>query len=361
MSVTAIPPQAATAGPLALTFILPTRNRRQWVGRAIESCLQAHQSAVSVEVLVIEGNSTDGSFEWVAQRYAGDSRVRLLRQQGPKGFMPACFFAVPQVRTPFVTFMYDDDVLSNHWADLPRELQRRGASFIMGFNTEGDIAGSSCFERVTRLRLVSPSFLLRAFCGCGHELSRHGLPFSPICCLTRTDWLREWMRELEQFTRARPMREHFMMHRNAGPDLMIYFYSIVNHSEEIVVFDGPVAQFSAHSESFTSGFTKTDLTIGYWLAHIWLCDRLRALGRHADAGWCAAYSVKQGVRLVLRRLRGGQPLWLASLLKEIAALTRRTISAPSAFGFAKSFLVLLLPRRCRPRFGLSARTEQLVS
>ena len=55
--------------PLALTFILPTRNRRQWVGRAIESCLQAHQSAVHVEVLVIDGNSTDGSFEWVQQRY----------------------------------------------------------------------------------------------------------------------------------------------------------------------------------------------------------------------------------------------------------------------------------------------------
>ena len=361
MSATANPSPVAAAAPLALTFILPTRNRRQWVGRAIESCLQAHQSAVCVEVLVIDGNSTDGSFEWVQQRYGADPRVRLFRQQGPKGFIPACFFAVPQVRTPFVTFMYDDDVLSNHWADLPRELQRRGASFIMGFNTEGDIAKSASFERVTRLRLVSPSFLLRAYCGCGHELSRHGLPFSPICCLTRTDWLREWTRELQQFTRGRPLREHFMMQRNAGPDLMIYFYSIVNHSEEIVVFDGPVAQFSAHSESITSGFTKTDLTIGYWLAHIWLCDRLCALGRHADAGWCAAYSVKQGLRLVLRRLRRGQPLWLASMLKEIAALTGRTISAPSALWFATSFLALLLPRRCRPRFGLSARTEQLVS
>src|SRR6266566_2592108 len=157
MLVTPIPPQSAAAAPLALTFILPTRNRRQWVGRAIESCLQAHQSAVSVEVLVVDGNSTDGSFEWMQEHYGNDLRVRLLRQQGPKGFMPACFYAVPQVRTPFVTFMYDDDVLSNHWADLPRELLRRGASFIMGFNTEGDIAASASFERVTRLRLVSPS------------------------------------------------------------------------------------------------------------------------------------------------------------------------------------------------------------
>src|SRR6266513_4788306 len=198
MPATAIPPQVTAAAPLALTFILPTRNRRQWVGRAIDSCLQAHQSGVSVEVLVIDGNSTDGSFEWVQQRYGGDPRVRLLRQQSPKGFMPACFFAAPQVHTPFVTFMYDDDVLSNHWADLPRELQRRGASFIMGFGSEGDIASSICFERVTRLRLVSPSFLLRAFCGCGHELSRRGPPLTPICCLTRTDWLQEWTREEEQ-------------------------------------------------------------------------------------------------------------------------------------------------------------------
>ena len=91
----------ADPSPLALTFILPTRNRRQYVGRAVESCLQVALSGVQVEVLLVDGNSTDGSYEELLQRYGKDARVRLIRQTGPKGFMPACFLAVPQVRTPF--------------------------------------------------------------------------------------------------------------------------------------------------------------------------------------------------------------------------------------------------------------------
>ena len=74
------------SAPLELTFILPTRNRRQVVKRAIESCLQAHRPGeIHVSVLIVDGNSTDGSFEEVAERYGQDARVRLVRQQGPKG------------------------------------------------------------------------------------------------------------------------------------------------------------------------------------------------------------------------------------------------------------------------------------
>jgi glycosyltransferase involved in cell wall biosynthesis len=356
-----MPPSADHATPLALTFILPTRNRRDYVTRAIDSCLQAHGPDLRVELLVVDGNSTDGSFEELQQRYGSDPRVRLVRQSGPKGFMPACFFAVPQVRTPFVTFMYDDDVLSPFWGDLPREMRRRGADFVMGFSTESDIGRIAPFQRVTRLRVVTPSFLIRAFFGCGQELSSHGLPYSPICCLTRTDRLLEWMTELQQFTRDRPLRDYFMMQRNAGPDLMIYLHSIASHTGEICLFDGPVAQFSAHVASFTSGLEPTDLTIGYWLAHVWLCDRLQRLNRNSDAGWCSAYAVKQGLRLVLKRVRRRRWAWLGSLLGEIGALAARSLAGASAGSFLKSLFVLLLPRGWRPQFGLSSRTESLLT
>src|SRR6266566_1897122 len=192
-------PSTQAGTPLALTFILPTRNRPAWVERAVASCLQAHEGGVNVEVLVIDGSSTDGSFEELRQRYASERRVRLVRQQGPKGFMAACFFAIPQVRTPFATFMYDDDMLSPFWADLPRELQRRRAGFVMGFSQEADVTKTCHFEQVTKLLVVNPATLLRAYCGAGHQLSAHSLPFSPICCLTQTEWLRSWAKEIDLF------------------------------------------------------------------------------------------------------------------------------------------------------------------
>ncbi len=349
------------SGPLSLTFILPTRNRREWVFRALESCLQAHQPGVAVEVLVVDGQSTDGSFEEIQRRYAGDARVRALRQEGAKGFMAACFFGVARVRTPYVTFMYDDDVLSPFWVDVPRAMQRHGAGFGMGFSAESDVAKTCDFRRVAQALVVPPSLLLQAFCGRGHELSAFGLPFNPICCLTRTEQLRGWMEALQEFTRGHPLREHFMMQRNAGPDLMIYFHSILGETGDIPVLDGPVAQFSAHAGSITSGFEPSDLTIGYWLAQVWLCDRLRAGRQDADAGWCGAYTVKQGLRLALRRLRRRQSPWLGALLLETFALAGRSLMSRCAGAFMKSLGTQLLPRRWRPRFGLSTRTEPLLA
>jgi glycosyltransferase involved in cell wall biosynthesis len=349
-----------STAPLALTFILPTRNRRDYVGRAVDSCLRVERPGVRVELLVVDGNSTDGSFEELQQRYGADPRVRLIRQTGPPGFMPACFLAVPQVQTPFVTFMYDDDVLSPFWGDLPLEMRRRGSEFVLGFSTAGDIRGVVSFERVQQVLMVTPSSLLRAFSGCGRALSRHDLPYSPVCALTCTDLLRDWMAELERFTNGRAMRHYFMMERNAGPDLMIYFYSILRHRGEIPVFDGPVAQFSAHPDSITSGLEPTDLPIGYWLAFRWLCDRLRAEHRSSDAGWCSAYAVRQGLRLILKRVRRGRGRWLGTLLAEVLGLAFCTLASRGAGAFVRGSVVLLLPRSWRPQFGLVTRAEPLV-
>lgn len=344
--------------PLALTFILPTRNRREWVGRAIDSCLRAAGAEVAVTVLVVDGSSSDGSFEHLQQRYAAEARVQLLRQAGAKGFMPACFFAIPLVQTPFVTFMYDDDVLSPYWGDLPRELRRRGAEFVMGFAAGAELASTAPFQRVSRLLVVTPTQLLRGYCGRGRELSPHGLPASPICCVTRTGRLREWMGELQRFTHEQPLREYFMIQRNAGPDLMIYFHSIASSAADVPVFDGPVAQFSTHRESMTSEFEPTDLTLGYWLAHVWLCDRLRGHPASTAAGWCAAYTVRQGLRLLLKRCRRRQGAWLASLAGEVFRLIGRTLGSAAAGSFLWSCLLLLLPRGWRPRFKPSPRIEQ---
>src|SRR2546427_12729026 len=108
--------------------------------RALESCLRVERKGVRVEVLVIDGNSTDGSFAELQERYSADPRVRAVRQEGPEGFMPACFFALPQGRTPFVTFMYDDDVLSPFWSELVAGLERWRADFGFVFSADGDLS-----------------------------------------------------------------------------------------------------------------------------------------------------------------------------------------------------------------------------
>jgi glycosyltransferase involved in cell wall biosynthesis len=344
---------------IELTFILPTRNRRLWVSRAIESCLRCHQPGVGVEVLVLD-DSNDGSSEELQRLYGADPRVRLMRSATPGGFMKTCLWAIPQVRTPFATFMYDDDVLSPYWADLARELSRRKAGFVMGFGERSPVTEVLEFRRVEQLKIVTPSLLLQAYCGRGRLLSRHGLPCSPICCLTRTAVLEEWVKELERFVQGRPLREYFVMQRAAGPDQLIYYLSITRHEGEIAIFDGPVAQFSAHDESITSQFEATDIVIGYWLAQLWACNWLLRHGASTDAGWCAAYTVREGIRLLIKRLSRRRWKWSGGFARELASLLGRTLASRAGAAFMVSFALLLLPRRIRPQPEFPVKSETLA-
>src|SRR5215831_3601614 len=101
-----------------ITFILPTRNRKQFVRRAIDSCLSCESETVSPCVIVIDGESDDGTFTDLQSAYAGDTRVQLLQNSKSTGFMNTCFQGVELVKSKWVTFMYDDDVLSPCFIDM---------------------------------------------------------------------------------------------------------------------------------------------------------------------------------------------------------------------------------------------------
>ena len=159
----------------------------------------------------------------------------------------------------------------------------------------------------------------------------------------------QWVRELQEFTQGQPLRHHFMLERNAGPDLMIYLLSILNHTGAVPVLDEPVAQFSTHETSMTVNFEETDLVIGYWLAQVWVSDQLTRRRRFSTGGWCAAYTVRQGGKLILKRVRRRVPKWRGALMGEVVGLAIRAAFSPAGFSFLKSFCLLLLPRRWRPQ------------
>ena len=59
-----------------VTVVVPARNEEDFIGRCLESVLsQTHRA---LEVIVVDGASTDGTADVVARYAAGDRRVRLL-------------------------------------------------------------------------------------------------------------------------------------------------------------------------------------------------------------------------------------------------------------------------------------------
>jgi len=103
---------------LSVAGIMPLYNKRNTVIEAIESMLE--QSHPVDEIVIVDDGSTDGSGDLVAERYDGDSRVRLIRQenQGPGA---ARNRAIRATRSSLLAFLDADD----RW--LPNRLKKQVA------------------------------------------------------------------------------------------------------------------------------------------------------------------------------------------------------------------------------------------
>jgi glycosyltransferase involved in cell wall biosynthesis len=99
-----------TPAPL-VSIVLPTLNSRRFLAHAIAQCLA--QTQADLELIVVDGGSTDGTLEVVAG--FDDARVRLRHQAGNSGRLPGALnegFAA--ARGAFWTWTQADDY---YWPD----------------------------------------------------------------------------------------------------------------------------------------------------------------------------------------------------------------------------------------------------
>ena len=99
-------------GTPAISIILPTFNRRDTLGRAIDSIRQ--QSFADWELIVVDDGSTDGT----AESLAGiDPRVRVVRQEN-QGCYAARNAGIGLARGRLITFMDSDDAWLPHHLEI---------------------------------------------------------------------------------------------------------------------------------------------------------------------------------------------------------------------------------------------------
>lgn len=90
-----------------VSVVIPTYNRLALVVEAVESVLA--QSHEGLELIVVDDGSTDGTMEALERRFAGDDRVRLLRQPNG-GTASARNRGVAEARAPWTAFLDSDDL-----------------------------------------------------------------------------------------------------------------------------------------------------------------------------------------------------------------------------------------------------------
>jgi glycosyltransferase involved in cell wall biosynthesis len=100
-----------------ISVVIPTRDRSRRLLMTLRSALA--QRAVALEVVVVDDGSQDDTYEMVT--HLGDPRVRIMRNESPRGESGARNRGLSETRGVWVAFLDDDDL----WAPdkLSRQLQ----------------------------------------------------------------------------------------------------------------------------------------------------------------------------------------------------------------------------------------------
>ena len=135
------PPQAAVA--LQLSVVVPTFNERDNV-TALYRQLQTALTGVAWEVIFVDDNSPDGTWQVVRTLAREDSRVRCIRRIGRRGLSGACIEGILASSAPFAAVIDAD--LQHDETQLPKMLallQGGAADLVVGSRyVEGGSADS---------------------------------------------------------------------------------------------------------------------------------------------------------------------------------------------------------------------------
>lgn len=115
-----------------VTVIMPSFNHLKYIDQAIDSVLQ--QEGVSIELIVIDDASTDGSQQHLAERAARD-HFRLIQQAQNRGLNPNVVQAFNESQGEWIAVLASDDYF------MPGKLKRQ-LELVQSNNWDGMYAGA---------------------------------------------------------------------------------------------------------------------------------------------------------------------------------------------------------------------------
>lgn len=93
-----------------ISVIIPSFNRKEFIDRAIDSVLK--QNYKDVEILVIDDGSTDGTYEFLKEKY-NNSNVKIYRNETNSGAGYSRKSGYQKSNGKYIIFMDDDDYYTN--------------------------------------------------------------------------------------------------------------------------------------------------------------------------------------------------------------------------------------------------------
>jgi glycosyltransferase involved in cell wall biosynthesis len=332
-----------------VSFVIPTLNRGDYVSRAVASCLvAADRAGVRADVIVLDSQSDDGSWETLQSRFGGNASVRLVQNQRGLGPTHSWLDGANLVEGDFVTFIWSDDYVAPHFLVRLLPSLQAGGKVAIGRGAIRDIDDLSALRDDHQYTELSAGAVLEGYLGT-HPLMVDP-PVSPASALFSRDAFDHWRSLVPTVCKKTELRHQLMWRRAIGPDLLLYLDALrLAGGDRIMMSRSEVVQFSAHSDSITIGSPPWLLRSGYWLsrtAAILDLDVLDGLPQATAARLCMRVML-QGMALS-RNVPAGQrglddvpatTQWIkAEITRVKAALVQRQGRLALATGFLRMSL-----------------------
>jgi glycosyltransferase involved in cell wall biosynthesis len=246
----------------AVSLLVPVFNRADLLGPCIDSALA--QTMDDLEVVVVDGASTDGTWD-VCRRYAeADRRVRVFRDTQNTGPVRGWWRCVEEASGRYATFLWSDDLLLPSF--LERTIPFLSDEAVAFAYTAAEIgatpgSGTTSYALPSSQMMPSDGFIF------GSLTSRGRYPVSPACALFRlSDIQRNFVMELP----TAPPTD--LTSNGAGVDLLLYLLTASQYPSVVHISD-PLAFFRSHAGSISTEGRGGQVARGYALSKSWFANR----------------------------------------------------------------------------------------
>lgn len=294
----------------AVSLLVPVFNRAELLGECLDSALA--QTMGDLEIVVVDGASTDETWD-VCLRYAdADPRVRVFRDATNTGPVRGWWRCAEEARGTYATFLWSDDLIMPSF--LERTLPYVSDDNVAFAYTSAEIGPTPGRGRIAYAidahMMPSHAFIL------GSLVTRGRYPVSPACALFRLeDIRRNFVMELPTSPKVD------LTATGAGVDVLLYLLAAFERPQ-VAHISEPLAFFRAHAGSISVEGRGGQVALGYALAKCWFA---RKYGRpdlvHTILAWHWLGQMRASRRLVspdaaarqYRRLTSGSQLLVAAL------------------------------------------------
>jgi hypothetical protein len=240
-----------------VSLLVPVYNREDLLRPCLVSALA--QTFSDLEVVVVDGASTDGTWEVCREFATGDRRVRIVQESTNAGPVRGWARCLDEASGRFATFLWSDDVLDARFVErtIPY-LEDDAVAFAYTAAEVGSDPGSGRIRYSLPPTRVMPSeeFIL------GSLRTRGRFPVSPACALVRLEDLRR------NLVMELPEPRVDLSDTGAGADVLLLLQTAALRPKVAHIAE-PLAFFRAHAGSISTDGRAGRVALQYALAKSW--------------------------------------------------------------------------------------------